>query len=196
MGRAKSRLANAIGAVDATRFARLSLATALARLAAPRRWTLTLAVTPTAALASRLIPPRVARMPQVHGDLGRRMQAIFVLMPPGPVVIIGSDIPGIDQRDIAAAFRALGRADAVIGPATDGGYWLIGMARTRRLPRPFAGVRWSTAHARADTLRGLAQVTVEEMRMLADVDDAIPSAAQALVARRVHPAAHLQPDGR
>lgn len=196
MGRAKSRLANAIGPVAATRFARHCLAGTLARLAAPSRWTLTLAVTPTAALSSRLMPLRVARMPQAHGDLGRRMQAIFAQMPPGPVVVIGSDIPGIDSHDIAAAFRALGRADAVIGPATDGGYWLIGMARTRRQPRPFTGVRWSTAHARADTLRGLSHVTVGTVRTLADVDDAIPPAARELVARRVHPAALLQPDGR
>src|SRR5262249_22316747 len=56
----------------------------------------------------------------------------------------------------AAAFRALGNHDAVLGPARDGGYWLIGLRRSRPLPAGFLdGVRWSTPHALADTRASL-----------------------------------------
>ena len=50
-------------------------------------------------------------------------------LPPGPVVVIGSDIPGITARHIAEAFRLLGRHAFVFGPARDGGYWLVGARR-------------------------------------------------------------------
>ena len=71
-------------------------------------------------------------------------------------MIIGSDIPGIEAVHVARAFRALGAADWVIGPAGDGGYWLIGARRRPRLVLPFARVRWGGAEARADTLANLA----------------------------------------
>ena len=57
------------------------------------------------------------------------IQRILDALPPGPVVIIGSDVPGIRPHHIATAFRALGGSDAVLGPAIDGGYWLIGLKR-------------------------------------------------------------------
>jgi glycosyltransferase A (GT-A) superfamily protein (DUF2064 family) len=54
---------------------------------------------------------------------------------------------------IERAFKLLGRHDLVFGPASDGGFWLIGSRRTKPLPRTlFANARWSTAHALADTL--------------------------------------------
>jgi glycosyltransferase A (GT-A) superfamily protein (DUF2064 family) len=86
-------------------------------------------------------------------------------------VLIGSDIPGVTAADIAAAFRALGRAQAVFGPAEDGGYWLVGFG-PRRPARPFAGVRWSTEHALADTLSNCAGHRVALVRRLRDVDTA------------------------
>jgi hypothetical protein len=77
---------------------------------------------------------------------------------------------------IAAAIRALGRADAVFGPAEDGGYWLVGMG-PRRPARPFAGVRWSSGHTLADTLRNFAGRRVALLRRLRDVDTAEDLAA-------------------
>ncbi len=85
------------------------------------------------------------------GDLGQRMARIFAALAPGPAIIVGSDIPDLRAEDVAHAFRALRRADAVLGPAHDGGYWLIGLARTklaRALEKP---IRWSSPHALADT---------------------------------------------
>ncbi len=64
------------------------------------------------------------------------MQRLFLTLPPGPAIIVGSDIPAIKASDIACAFRLLGNADAVFGRATDGGYWLVGLRRTPRLLAP------------------------------------------------------------
>jgi glycosyltransferase A (GT-A) superfamily protein (DUF2064 family) len=99
------------------------------------------------------------------------MATVAQKLPPGPVVIIGSDIPGIAKSDIAHAFRELGARDAVFGPATDGGYWLVGLRRRPRFLDPFAHVRWSSEHALADTLADLAGKDVVLLRSLSDVDD-------------------------
>ena len=154
-GAVKTRLAREIGVATATRFARQATAALLQRLARDPRWQTILAVSPDAAVASRCWPPGIARIAQGRGDLGRRMQRLMQRMPPGPVAIVGTDVPGITPTLIAQAFRRLGRHDAVFGPAADGGYWLVGMRRRPRLLRPFAGVRWSSEHALADTLANL-----------------------------------------
>jgi glycosyltransferase A (GT-A) superfamily protein (DUF2064 family) len=115
----------------------------------------------------------VPRLPQGRGDLGARMQRALRAFAPAPVVVVGSDIPDLAPRHVAAAFRGLAAADVVIGPADDGGYWLIGMRGARRLHRPFAGVRWSGPHALADTVAALGpQARVAYAATLADVDDA------------------------
>ena len=113
----------------------------------------------------------MARIPQGRGDIGARMHRAFRAFPRGRVVIIGSDIPDANAADIAAAFRALGAADAVFGPAADGGYWLVGVT-PRRPAHPFANARWSTEHALADTLRNFAHRRVVLLRTLHDVDTA------------------------
>jgi hypothetical protein len=90
---------------------------------------------------------------------------------PGPLVYIGSDTPEVATTDVQAAFEALEASDAVVGPALDGGYWLIGLSRAQRQNLPFESVRWSTPHARADTLSNLAGKRVFMLRELEDVDD-------------------------
>ena len=89
-----------------------------------------------------------------------------------PLLIVGTDVPGIRPAHIAEAFRLLGRHDAVLGPATDGGYWLVGLRRRPRVLRPFANVRWSSPHALADTLANLEGRTVAFVATLSDVDSA------------------------
>jgi hypothetical protein len=98
------------------------------------------------------------------------MQRLMDRLPPGPVVIVGSDVPGIAPGDIAAAFRALGAVDAVFGPAEDGGYWLVGQRRTPGTLQMFDGVRWSSPHTLADTLGNLQGRKVAHLRTIADVD--------------------------
>lgn len=90
----------------------------------------------------------------------------------GPSVLIGSDIPGITRGHIASGFRALGSCPSVIGPAPDGGYWLVGLAHPARAPKGmFQGVRWSHPQTLADTLPTLPQ-RVALIASLADVDEA------------------------
>jgi rSAM/selenodomain-associated transferase 1 len=174
MGRVKRRLAREIGESRAARFYRSCLSHTVLRLAADPRWRTVLAVDPGRDPATRFAPSRrgLALMPQGDGDLGRRMQRLFRRLPPGPVLIVGSDIPSIRRTHIAEAFRLLGGADAVLGPAPDGGYWLVGLKRSPRVPAPFARVRWSGPHAFADTLANLKRRRVALAARLCDVDTA------------------------
>lgn len=167
-GRAKRRLAADIGPVAAARFQRLALERTVRRLAFDRRWETRLAVTG----GPYRWPADVARIAQPRGDLGRRMDLVMRGLGPGPVVLVGSDIPDIEPRHIAAAFRALGRHDVVFGPAEDGGYWLVGFRRRPVMPAPFDPVRWSTRHALADTIANLGtRFDYALVDTLNDVDD-------------------------
>jgi uncharacterized protein len=171
-GRVKTRLGRDMGLVPAAWWFRHQTRRLIRTLSKDTRWHTVLAVSPDqAGLQSRIWPARLPRWPQGQGDLGHRMQRILCFAPPGPVVIIGADIPKITPAHIACAFAVLGRKQAVFGPATDGGYWLVGMKRTRALPRDlFARVRWSSEHALADTLAGLPDLSVGLTDMLQDVD--------------------------
>lgn len=171
-GRAKTRLARDFGVGRAVAFARLGGLAGIRRLARDPRWQTVIAVTPDGVARGPLWPPGIRRLPQGHGDLGARMQRVFDRLPPGPVVIVGTDIPRIRPAHIAKAFRLLGGADAVFGPAGDGGYWLVAMNRRPRRIAPFANVRWSSAHALTDTRANLAGRKIVFADTLDDVDDA------------------------
>ena len=170
-GRVKTRLARDIGAVQATRVYRQVLSSLARRLDQPRRWRLVLAVDPDGESASNCFPHYLTRFGQGRGDLGERMHRVMIEMPPGPVVIIGSDMPLANRRHIAAAFDALEAHDAVIGPSPDGGYWLIGLRRRPSVPSVFEDVRWSTANALRDTRDNMQGLSVAEVEMLDDIDD-------------------------
>lgn len=174
MGRVKSRLARDIGRVGAWVFYRRTLARTLWVLGGDARWSTWLSVTPeTAVFDDGVWPqPGVRRIGQGEGDLGARMARIMAGLPPGPAVIVGADIPEISPAAIWRAFRRLDRADAVFGPATDGGYWLVGLKRRPAVPKIFDGVRWSTADALADTRANLPPGRwAAEVDKLDDVDD-------------------------
>jgi rSAM/selenodomain-associated transferase 1 len=169
-GRIKQRLAASVGIVSATRFYRSCLAHTLMRLGRDPRWRMLLAVSPDGDATAPLWPRGIERLPQGNGDLGMRMQRLFRRLPPGPAIIVGSDIPAISPSDVAKAFKLLGNGDAVFGRAQDGGYWLVGLRRAPRLLAPFANVRWSGPQALADTLRNLERKRVAFASMLGDVD--------------------------
>ena len=169
LGTVKRRLARTIGDRAALDFHRRTLARVLRDLARDRRFATMLAATPDRAAARW--PVRVPIVWQGHGDLGQRMQRLMDRCRHGRAVIVGCDIPDLTANDVAGAFRALDRADAVFGPATDGGYWLVGFGPRRRAGA-FAGVRWSSAHALADTLANLPGLRVARLRTLSDVDEA------------------------
>ena len=93
---------------------------------------------------------------QPDADLGSRMQRFFedhIRDARDRVVIIGSDSPTLPGEYVEQAFAALGGADCVIGPATDGGFYLIGM-RGRAWP-VFCGIEWSTSCVLDQTVRSM-----------------------------------------
>lgn len=90
---------------------------------------------------------------QVDGDLGARLSAAFdraFALGASRAVLIGTDTPHLPSQRIAEAFDALDGHDCVLGPATDGGYYLVGLRR--RAPGLFAGITWSTPRVLAETL--------------------------------------------
>jgi len=173
LGAVKRRLARDLGDLAAWRFYRITAGRLLRALSADPRWRTWLALTADRAARVRrgLWPATCVLLPQGQGDLGARMGRLLRELPPGPVVIVGSDIPDLRPVHVARAFRMLGRHDWVFGPAGDGGYWLIGTRRRRAPPREtFAGVRWSSAHALADTLANLKGARIGFLEELADMD--------------------------
>jgi len=170
MGRVKTRLARDIGSVPAWGFYRQALISLTRRLD-DARWQLVLGIAPDTAVNDPTWPAHLPRFAQGTGDLGQRMQRAFDILPPGPAIIIGADIPDIQPHHIAAAFQALGNHDAVFGPADDGGYWLVGQRRRPRIRQMFADVRWSGPHALSDTKRNLNGARIAELDVLSDIDD-------------------------
>ena len=102
------------------------------------------------------LPDRgVALLPQRGASLGERMHAVFVdLCHVGyrQVILVGSDIATLRASLVRKACDSLqqGRSDVVLGPADDGGYYLIGLGRPER--RLFSGITWSTASVLEQTL--------------------------------------------
>ena len=105
-------------------------------------------------------------------DLGERMyNAISAgLNRCERVILVGSDCPGIDRAYLMRARDALDHSELVLGPATDGGYVLIGARMV--LPEIFHGITWGTASVLAETRRALLAtgVTWAELPTLADID--------------------------
>lgn len=175
LGAVKTRLARDVGAVAAWKFYKDTVAALVRRLSRDPRWRTWIALAPDSAAREPGRWPRdVTLIPQGRGDLGERMDRALRRPPPGPAVLIGGDIPDIETRHVAAAFRALGNGDAVFGPAADGGYWLVGLRRRPRTPRLFRDVRWSGPHALADTLADMPQGTrVAAVDTLEDIDGGV-----------------------
>lgn len=110
---------------------------------------------------------------QSEGDIGCRMAAAFqasFAAGMNQVVLIGIDCPDLNAQLMAEAFHALREYDLVLGPALDGGYYLIGLRRL--IPQLFTGIRWSTAEVLPQTLK-IAQsleLAVAKLPWLSDVD--------------------------
>jgi hypothetical protein len=174
LGTVKSRLAADLGEVEACRIYRQLLENTVRPLSRDPRWQSYLALTPDKDALSgfNLSAPTLARMPQGPGDLGARMNRVFQDLAPGPAVIVGTDLPDINTDKIARAFKALGSHDAVIGPAGDGGYWLIGLKRRPKIATIFNHVRWSSAETLADTIKNIEkEIPSAEIKMLEQLDD-------------------------
>jgi rSAM/selenodomain-associated transferase 1 len=156
-GAAKTRLCAVRGEEWGARVARAFLLDSVERLAAvgDRR---VLAFAPAAAEAdfAALVRGRFALAPQGDGDLGARLARFAAgqfAAGAGSLVLVGADSPTLPVEYVERAFAELGRADVVLGPATDGGYYLIGFGR--RVPPVFDGIAWGTSRALADTVARL-----------------------------------------
>jgi len=94
-------------------------------------------------------------IPQTGKDLGEKMENAFVRsFAEGfeGAILIGSDIPDLANHIIAEAFESLNTHKAVIGPAADGGYYLIGFQKKTFLPQIFHGIEWSTGSVFTETM--------------------------------------------
>lgn len=170
-GNVKTRLTRAIGVGEALRFYRATARAVLGRLAHQPFWETIVAVTPDTGLGDRVWPVGIRLMPQGRGDLGMRMQRPMLKLPPGPVCVVGTDVPGIDVAQVRRAFRSLSDSDIVFGPAEDGGFWLVGQRRRPWVMAPYANVRWSHAETLADVLANLGNSKVALAGRLTDVDE-------------------------
>jgi rSAM/selenodomain-associated transferase 1 len=153
-GQVKTRLAAATSAEWAARVAGAFLRDLVGRLeaVAARR---VLAYTPASAgpYFADFLPGCFDLVAQGTGDLGGRLGAFFadqLANGAGTVVVLGTDSPTVPIAVVEQAFMELTWADVVLGPATDGGYYLVGCARS--VPPIFDGIAWSTRHVLAETI--------------------------------------------
>lgn len=149
-GRAKTRLIPALGAEGAAKLAREMLA-ATVEEALATGLAVDLCGDPDAARWHEARTGLVLTA-QGEGDLGERLAraARRTLGEGDKVLLVGADCPELDRRRLAAAAEALAKHDAVIHPARDGGYALLGLKRFDR--SLFEGIDWSTEKVAAQTI--------------------------------------------
>ena len=180
-GKVKTRLASRIGDQSASSVYLAFLRTILKRFAqvADHR---VLAYSPSnrkrefAALGGECweLVPQVADDCRAEPDLGQRMKDFFDLrfrQGNGRVVLIGSDAPTVPLDFVEQAFAALAEQQAVVGPAEDGGYYLVGMSQFE--PRIFDNIQWSTRHVFEQTIARFRELNLSYSALPEgnDVDD-------------------------
>lgn len=104
-------------------------------------------------------------------DLGKRMSHAFeTAFAAGhtKVIIVGSDLYDLRPTHLEEAFTALQKNDVVLGPAQDGGYYLLGMKSL--IPEVFSDKEWGTETVYKDTLDNLQTKSVHLLEMLNDID--------------------------
>lgn len=129
-------------------------------------------------------------VPQRDGDLGDRIAGALddaFTVGGGPVLLVGMDTPQLTPADLSGALAALDHADAVLGPATDGGWWLIGLHAVD--PSLVTGIATSRADTGARQRARLVErgLRVADLSLLRDVD----TAADADAVARLAPATHF-----
>jgi rSAM/selenodomain-associated transferase 1 len=163
-GHAKTRLIPALGAQGAAKLAERLMHSALAHAVEAQVGPVELCATPD-------------RMHRAFGDAVTRHRITLteqgerVLRTQPQALLIGTDAPGLDAAYLRAAALALRDADAVFGPAADGGYTLVGLKRPR--PELFINMRWSHDHVMAQTRERLSQAGLRsvELPVLHDIDE-------------------------
>ena len=153
-GKVKTRLIPALGAEGAARLAAEMLHRTAAEAAAAALGPVELCADPDPGHPDwdGQIPPGLDLSAQSEGDLGQRLaQAARAAIERGErVLLIGTDCPDLDRVRLAAAAAALDHYNAIIHPARDGGYVLLGLRRFD--PSLFEGIAWSTSAVAAATI--------------------------------------------
>ncbi len=175
-GRVKTRLAATIGDAKSAELYRAFLSDMIERFrrTGVRR---VLAYSPaddmTRDVFSQLSVGDYEFWPQPDADLGTRMRKFFEAFGPEPVVLIGSDSPTLPSNFPELAFAMLKHHDVVLGPATDGGLYLIGLNQQRLAWPIFDGIDWSTARVLDQVMRRLIELDarVETLPPWYDIDE-------------------------
>ena len=172
-GKAKTRLAARLGQQATERLALAFITDTLALASGPGWETIVSLDPPEAAGRLRALAPLATFVAQACGDLGARItQALTAAATAGPAVLIGSDTPDLPASILSEAFEALETHDAVLGPARDGGFYLLGLRQP--IENIFAGVEWSTETVFERTARNIASAgkSCAVLQEWQDVDDA------------------------
>jgi rSAM/selenodomain-associated transferase 1 len=172
-GRVKTRLAARMGADAASRLHRCFVGHLLRRFAhfdAQR----TLAIWPPDAVAAarRQTPPEWVVEAQTDGDLGQKIAAFIqshLAAGSRKLVLVGADSPDVPVDRIERAFERLSNQQVVLGPATDGGYFLVGLNAWAPI---FDNISWGTDQVLSETIRKLdaLKITHAVLEPWADVD--------------------------
>ncbi len=173
-GLVKTRLARDLGPDRAADAYRRLVERQMAAIPAGWRTEIHFAPADAESEMQRWLGPGHAWFPQADGDLGERMAAAvagaFDRRAPG-VLVIGGDCPSLDGPSLREAWQTLRAADIVLGPARDGGYYLLGLRQPN--PRLFGGIPWSTPGVFAATLGRIRETGLRYaiLPAKADVDD-------------------------
>lgn len=172
-GAVKTRLAKSLGTEAALKSYRLLVEFLLGRLGHP--WPIHIHHTPdNVDEMENWLGDAYSYFPQVGRDLGERlihaMELEFALGVK-KLIFLGGDCPYVDQARIEVAFRELENCDVVLGPATDGGYYLVGLKRN--LPGLFRGIPWGSGGVLASTLAKCVELGLKRSLLAeeSDVDD-------------------------
>ncbi len=174
-GAVKTRLAKDVGHEEAARLYRLMAETTWARTAGIGydRW---LVFEPDSEhdWMRDWLPGAESYVAQAAGDLGTRLRAAFehaFRAGAEAVAVIGTDSPNVGSQDISSAFDLLKSGhQAVLGPSTDGGYWLLGLSSFE--PALFEEIWWSTPEVAEQTRARMAArgLKFAELRTVRDID--------------------------
>ncbi|MGE4295397.1 MAG: TIGR04282 family arsenosugar biosynthesis glycosyltransferase [Campylobacterales bacterium] len=172
IGRVKTRLAASIGNEAALQIYARCVARMFAALkASGRPWRVAYDPPGSAAMIAAEFGP-FEGFAQTSGDLGARMKHAFesAFKKADRVVLIGSDAPQIDAALLNTALEELHEHDCVIGPAGDGGYYLIGFTRSGFAPEAFDNMVWSVPDVFGQTQKRLSRQRVAVLPTLSDLD--------------------------
>jgi uncharacterized protein len=155
-GAAKTRLIPALGPQGAATVHRLLTERTLTVLRASGHWFELHYTGADAAAFQDWLGNGFALVQQAEGDLTDRLMAA---LNPAPVIFLGADTPDLSVHHVAQAVTALDTHPVVLGPADDGGYYLIGMKQP--MPELLTNMPWSTDQVLPETLRRVAALGIE-----------------------------------